>query len=96
MALKNGSVGIFRSSAMAWFWKEQLPVWGPAKEEDRVERVATHLVLFFLVNRGCFGVPLHHSCTLSVLEPQDQMHLPSDREGALLSSWLGGQEPSSW
>lgn len=37
------------SSVMPWLWQEQLPVWGPAKEEDTAERAATHLVLVFLV-----------------------------------------------
>lgn len=37
------------SSLMLWLWQEQLPVWGPAKEEDAAERAAAHLVLVFLV-----------------------------------------------
>lgn len=37
------------SSVMFWLWQEQLPMWGPAKEDDTAERAATHLVLVFLV-----------------------------------------------
>lgn len=102
MALKTRSVGISRLCTHQYglgSGRSSSPCRALQRRKTQ-QRGQQHIWFWFFLYEqrlfwGSLALPLYSA--LGVLEPRDQIHVPSCREGALLSySWLGGQEPSWW